>query len=165
MRFRVPLVYLAQACSTFPFFVWKWTDCPQWPIEMKYLLTWCNQTVVRHCLPWGPGPDSGSGTVLPKKLQRADCPREKLLDCPVKSCTLFTVYPSPHPMKMKLFLPNLWDAGRSYSQSICSSPMVLGIKSLLAEIQTGFCISLRNCGVGEDSWESLGLQGDPTSPS
>ena len=22
-----------------------------------------------------------------------------------------------------------------------------------------------DCGVGEDSWESLGLQGDPTSPS
>ena len=22
-----------------------------------------------------------------------------------------------------------------------------------------------NCGVGEDSWESLGLQGDPISPS
>ena len=22
-----------------------------------------------------------------------------------------------------------------------------------------------NCGVGEDSWEPLGLQGDPTSPS
>ena len=22
-----------------------------------------------------------------------------------------------------------------------------------------------NCGVGEDSWESLGLQEDPTSPS
>ena len=22
-----------------------------------------------------------------------------------------------------------------------------------------------NCGAGEDSWESLGLQGDPTSPS
>ena len=22
-----------------------------------------------------------------------------------------------------------------------------------------------NCGVGEDSWESLGLQGDPMSPS
>ena len=26
-------------------------------------------------------------------------------------------------------------------------------------------IDLLNCGVGEDSWESLGLQGDPTSPS
>ena len=26
-------------------------------------------------------------------------------------------------------------------------------------------LSKLNCGVGEDSWESLGLQGDPTSPS
>ena len=26
-------------------------------------------------------------------------------------------------------------------------------------------LALLNCGVGEDSWESLGLQGDPTSPS
>ena len=25
-------------------------------------------------------------------------------------------------------------------------------------------IDVLNCGVGEDSWESLGLQGDPTSP-
>ena len=26
-------------------------------------------------------------------------------------------------------------------------------------------LMLLNCGVGEESWESLGLQGDPTSPS
>ena len=26
-------------------------------------------------------------------------------------------------------------------------------------------LMLLNCGVGEDSWESLGLQGDPTSSS
>ena len=26
-------------------------------------------------------------------------------------------------------------------------------------------LMLLNCGVGEDSWESCGLQGDPTSPS
>ena len=26
-------------------------------------------------------------------------------------------------------------------------------------------VMLLNCGVGEDSWKSLGLQGDPTSPS
>ena len=26
-------------------------------------------------------------------------------------------------------------------------------------------LMLLNCGVGEDSWESLGQQGDPTSPS
>ena len=25
-------------------------------------------------------------------------------------------------------------------------------------------LMLLHCGVGEDSWESLGLQGDPTSP-
>ena len=30
-------------------------------------------------------------------------------------------------------------------------------------VQKNWCFS--NCGVGEDSWESLGLQGDPTSPS
>ena len=27
-----------------------------------------------------------------------------------------------------------------------------------------WCLMLLNCCVGEDSWESLGLQGDPTSP-
>ena len=26
-------------------------------------------------------------------------------------------------------------------------------------------LMLLNCDLGEDSWESLGLQGDPTSPS
>ena len=26
-------------------------------------------------------------------------------------------------------------------------------------------LMLLNCGAGEDSWESLGLQGDPTSQS
>ena len=26
-------------------------------------------------------------------------------------------------------------------------------------------LMLLNCGVGEDSWESVGLQGDPISPS
>ena len=30
-------------------------------------------------------------------------------------------------------------------------------------VQKNWCFS--NCGVGEDSWESLGLQGDPNSPS
>ena len=30
--------------------------------------------------------------------------------------------------------------------------------------RTGFFLMVLNCGVGEDSWESLGLQGDPTSP-
>ena len=36
----------------------------------------------------------------------------------------------------------------------------------LAESVWGLSLSLMllNCGVGEDSWESLGLRGDPTSP-
>ena len=33
------------------------------------------------------------------------------------------------------------------------------------DLYTYFELMLLNCGVGEDSWESLGLQGDPTSPS
>ena len=97
MRFRVPLVYLAKACCTFTFFVGRWTDCPQWPIKKKYPLTRLNQTVVRHCPPWGPGPDTGSGTVLPKGLQRADCPRGKPLGCPVKPWTPVTCLPLPPP--------------------------------------------------------------------
>ena len=32
------------------------------------------------------------------------------------------------------------------------------ISNLLAQMM------FLNCGVGEDAWESLGLQGDPTSP-
>ena len=35
--------------------------------------------------------------------------------------------------------------------------------SVLPEIYNKI-LMLLNCGVGEDSWESLGLQGDPTSP-
>ena len=44
---------------------------------------------------------------------------------------------------------------------------VHGIGGLLkhAHIQSGVRITFLNCGVGEDSWEFLGLQGDPTSPS
>ena len=34
----------------------------------------------------------------------------------------------------------------------------------VALIYVSLMIMLLNCGVGEDSWESLGLQGDPTSP-
>ena len=34
----------------------------------------------------------------------------------------------------------------------------------LSRKQSTVKLMLLNCGVGEDSWESLGLQGDPTSP-
>ena len=44
-------------------------------------------------------------------------------------------------------------------------PVVMYGCEILA-IKEAECLSmLLNCGVGEDSCESLGLQGDPTSPS
>ena len=44
-------------------------------------------------------------------------------------------------------------------------PVVMyGCESGLWRKQSAEELMLLNCGVGEDSWESLGLQGDPTSP-
>jgi len=40
-----------------------------------------------------------------------------------------------------------------------------GYKSWTTKKAKCWRMMLLNCGVGEDSWESLGLQGDPTSPS
>ena len=45
-------------------------------------------------------------------------------------------------------------------------PVVMyGCESWTVEKAEHRRIDALNCGVGEDSWESLGLQGDPTSPS
>ena len=43
-------------------------------------------------------------------------------------------------------------------------PVVMYVRVGLRKLSTEE-LMLSNCGVGEDSWESLGLQGDPTSPS
>ena len=43
--------------------------------------------------------------------------------------------------------------------------VVYGCVSWNIKKAEGQRIEALNCGVGEDSWESLGLQGDPTSPS
>ena len=42
--------------------------------------------------------------------------------------------------------------------------VVYGCESCLWRRLSAEELMLLNCGVGEDSWESLGLQGDPTSP-
>ena len=51
--------------------------------------------------------------------------------------------------------------------SIYAYPLFLSsLSSVKVEFQLLYCYNdemLLNCGVGEDSWESLGLQGDPTS--
>ena len=62
------------------------------------------------------------------------------------------------------------------SRDITLSTKVHLVKSMVFPVAMYGCESLTiklsakelmilNCGVGEDSWESLGLQGDPTSPS
>ena len=58
------------------------------------------------------------------------------------------------------------------SRDITLSTKVCLVKALVFPVVMYGCESwtvkkelmLLNCGVGEDSWESLGLQGDPTSP-
>ena len=47
---------------------------------------------------------------------------------------------------------------------VCSVVMY-GCESWTIKKAEHWRIDALNCGVGEDSWESLGLQGDPTSPS
>ena len=43
--------------------------------------------------------------------------------------------------------------------------VIYGCESWTIKKAEGWRIDALNCGVGEDSWESLGLQGGPTSPS
>ena len=53
-----------------------------------------------------------------------------------------------------------------YQSSPMSQLFTWGGQSTGVSALASFCteLMLLNCGVGEDSWESLGLQGDPTSP-
>jgi len=46
-------------------------------------------------------------------------------------------------------------------QKLQNTPMIF--KGIIIKLSAEE-LMLLNCGVGEDSWESLGLQGDPTSP-
>ena len=50
---------------------------------------------------------------------------------------------------------------RGWNQSKNNTPLWMW---LVIEARSNEELMLLNCGVGEDSWESLGLQGDPTSP-
>ena len=51
-----------------------------------------------------------------------------------------------------------------YSQSYDFPVVMHGCESWTINLSAEE-LMLLNCGVGEGSWESLGLQGDPTSPS
>ena len=60
---------------------------------------------------------------------------------------------------------------KSITVSIVSPPICHEVMEPCMDVRVGLWrklstkeLMLLNCGVGEDSWESLGLQGDPTSP-
>ena len=69
--------------------------------------------------------------------------------------------PRQHIKKQRHYFANKCPSSQSYDFSSGHVRMwELDYKELSAEE-----LMLLNCGVGEDSWESLGLQGDPTSSS
>ena len=73
-------------------------------------------------------------------------------------------YPMNHSTPTFLSITN----SRSLPKLMClksmmpSSHLILWLSLLLLPLTSDVGL---NCGVGEDSWESFGLQGDPTSPS
>ena len=93
--------------------------------------------------------------------------------------SLLNLPPSPHP------IPPLWVVTEHVDWAPCViqqlptsylfyTTKVHLVKALVFPVVRYGCESwtvkkaelmLLKCGVGEDSWESLGLQGDPTSPS
>ena len=66
-------------------------------------------------------------------------------------------------LKLNIQKMKIMASGPITSQKIDGETMtdfILGGSKITAEE-----LMLLSCGVGEDSWESFGLQGDPTSPS
>ena len=83
----------------------------------------------------------------------------KLKDTPWKES-----YDQPRQLikKQKRYFANKGPSSQSYGFS--SSHVWVGELDLYRKLSAKE-LMLLNYGVGEDSWESLGLQGDPTSPS
>ena len=66
-------------------------------------------------------------------------------------------------VKMKLVFPGIYAKLGFYFFWL---NILLGFPLLSVLIHLAiYTLLLLNCGIGEDSWESPGLQGDPTSPS
>ena len=74
--------------------------------------------------------------------------------------------------KVMTNLDTVFQKQKYYFASKSPSSRLWFFQWLYINVRVGLWIKLRakelmplNCGVGEDSWESLGLQGDPTGPS
>ena len=68
---------------------------------------------------------------------------------------------SQHIKKQKHYFANKGLSNQSYVFLV----VMYGCESCTIKKTEHWRMVLLNCGVGEDSWESLGLQGDPTSQS
>ena len=73
---------------------------------------------------------------------------------------LMGVHPRQHIKKQRHYFANQGPSGQGYDFSSGHVWMWVGLWRKLSAKE----LTLLNYGV-EDSWESLGLQGDPTSPS
>ena len=69
--------------------------------------------------------------------------------------------PRQYAKKQRHYFANKDPSSQSYGFSGSNVQMWVGLKRKLSTTE----VMLLNCGVGEDSWESLGLQGDPARPS
>ena len=68
---------------------------------------------------------------------------------------------------LRVRMSGIWGRGRQQSQGMSKSPRsfpAIFVEEEQENTTTAHQLMPWNCGVGEDSWESLGLQGDPTSP-
>ena len=69
--------------------------------------------------------------------------------------------PRQHIKKQRHYFANKCPSGQGYGFPV----VMYGCENWNINKAEHQRMMLLNCGVGEDSWESLGLQGDPTSPS
>ena len=68
-------------------------------------------------------------------------------------------HPRQHIKKQRHYSANKGPSSQSYGYFSC-----MDVRARLWRKLSTRELMLLNCGIGEDSWESLGLQGDPTSP-
>ena len=85
--------------------------------------------------------------------------------------------PPPNVSTLLVTFKDASDEGKNWGHNYGRTTKVHLVKAMVFPVVMYGCecwsikktqcrrIDVLNCGIGEDSWESLGLQGDPTSPS
>ena len=115
---------------------WVWTMGGEDPLE-KEMAT--HSSILAWRIPW---------TEEPAGLQSMGSQRVGHNWASILKSRDITLPPKVHLVKALVFPVLMY---------VCESWIIKKAKPIF--------LMLLNCGVGEDSWESLGLQGDPASPS